>query len=60
MSAQLIAAAAPFLFVVLLFVQPDHINRLLDENAGRVMLTVGVMLEIIGVVWLGRLMRVDA
>ena len=60
LSAQLIAAAAPLLFVILLFVQPDHIRRLLDDNAGRVMLTVGVMLEIIGVVWLSRLMRVDA
>jgi len=59
MSAQLIAAAAPLLFIVLWFFYPDHIRRLLDEGPGRIMLTVGILLELVGIVWLTQLLRSD-
>jgi len=59
LSAQLIAAAAPLVFIVLFLVHPDHIRMLLDSSAGRIMLTISILLEIIGIAWLWRLMQVE-
>lgn len=57
LSAQLMIGAAPVLFVVLLYVQPAHIQRLLVDSPGRMLLTFAIILEIVGVVWLAKLTR---
>jgi tight adherence protein B len=59
LSAQMIAVAAPLVFVILFLVHPDHIRMLLDSSAGRIMLTISIILEVVGIAWLWRVMRVE-
>jgi tight adherence protein B len=59
LSAYLIAAAGPLAFAVLFFVHREHVQRLFQEPLGRMLLISGIILEIIGLVWLSRLMRIE-
>lgn len=57
LSGYFIAAAGPILFVAIMFLQPEHVQRLLLHGAGRTLLAIAVILEVVGFVWLKSLMR---
>lgn len=57
MSATLIASIGPILFVYMFFVQPDYARGLLDNPIGQSLLTLAVFLELVGMLWVARLLR---
>ncbi len=60
MSTTIIAALAPAAFLFIMMVNPDHIEILLNDTAGRALLLIGVVLEVVGLLWVLLLMRNDA
>ena len=58
-SAIIIATVTPLAFLLLFVWQPDHVGILLDSSIGRAMLGAAVVLEIIGIMWVVRLLRTD-
>ena len=58
-SARMIAAAGPMLFLFLFFTQPEHMQRFFEDPFGRVLFATGVLLEIIGLIWMARLTRLN-
>jgi Flp pilus assembly protein TadB len=50
-------AAAIIVIVYLLIGRPDYLPQFLDSFAGRVMLAIAVALQVIGLVWIVRLLR---
>ena len=57
MSATLIASIGPLLFVYMFFVQPEYAGGLLDNSIGQSLLTLAVFLELVGLLWVTRLLR---
>lgn len=54
-----ILALVPFALVVILFLaSPDYLNELATEQ-GKQLITKGLFLEIIGVLWIRQLLRID-
>jgi len=58
-SARMIAAAGPLLFMFLFFTQPEHMQGFFDSPFGRVLFASGVILEIVGLIWIARLTKVN-
>lgn len=58
-SAMLIAAIGPLLFAYLFAVQPQYGGRLMADPLGRILLVVAIVSEIIGLVWIYRLIKSD-
>ena len=58
-SARLIAATGPLLFLFLFVTQSEHVQRFFDNPFGRTLFVTGVVLEIIGLIWITRLTRVN-
>jgi tight adherence protein B len=58
-SAAFIAAVGPVLFVFLFTFYPDYVQGLLVDPIGRSLLVVAAFLEVIGLIWITRLLRVE-
>lgn len=58
-SAIIIATLTPILFLVLILWRPDHIQVLWQDQLGRVLLVAAVILEIVGLIWIWRLLKTD-
>lgn len=58
-SARLIAAAGPMLFLFLYFTQTEHMQRFFDDPFGRLLFTIGVALEMVGLIWIARLTKIN-
>lgn len=58
-SAMLIATVGPLLFLYLFTFQRDYAGRLLDLPLGNLMLVIAVVLELVGLVWISRLIRAE-
>lgn len=56
-SATMIAVTGPLLFLYMFFVQPEYVGGLLDSALGQSLLAVAAGLEIIGLVWVARLLK---
>ena len=56
-SAMLVASIGPLLFGYLFLFQPQYANKLLTLPLGQVLLVVAATLEIIGLIWIVRLLR---
>lgn len=56
-SAALISVIGPMLFAYMFFFQKEYATKLLSIRLGQTMLLVAVVLEIIGLIWIARLMR---
>lgn len=54
-----IGAAAPLLLLVYALAEPEHVQGFLSSSTGWALLAVCAVLEVIGMVWLWRLLRVD-
>ncbi len=59
MSATLIAAIGPLLFVYLFFAEPQYVSGLTQSPLGQSLLAAAVFLEIVGLVWIARMLRTD-
>lgn len=57
MSATLIASIGPVLFVYMFFVQPDYASGLLESPIGQSLLALAVFLELVGLLWVAKLLR---
>ena len=58
-SALMIAAVGPLLFGYMFFVQPEYGGKLLADSTGRLLLAAAVVSEVIGTVWILRLIKND-
>lgn len=58
-SAMLIATVGPLLFLYLFTFERDYVGKLLDLPLGNLMLALAVVLEIVGLVWISRLIRTE-
>lgn len=58
-SAMLIAILGPLLFVYLFVFQPEYGGRLVADPLGRTLLTIAVVSEVIGLIWVARLLKSD-
>lgn len=58
-SAGLIAIVGPLLFAYLFFMEPQYVEGLLSDPIGQVLLMVAVFLEVVGLIWIYRMLRTD-
>ena len=58
-TAIFIGAAQPALMIVYLAWQPDLFMRFFESSAGWSAFGLSILLEIVGVIWLSLLLRVD-
>ena len=59
LSSMLITAAGPILFVYMFVFQPDYGMKLVNDPMGHWMLVVAVVTQVIGIVWVLRLLKTD-
>ena len=59
MSTIIVASIAPLALVFLFGFQRDHLQSLFEDALGRSMLLTAMVLEVIGLVWVGLLLRAD-
>lgn len=59
LSTMVIAALAPVAFVSMMVVNPEHVQVLMDDRMGRYLLMLGVVLELVGLLWVVMLIRND-
>ncbi len=57
MSAGLIAIVGPAVFVYFFFFQPQYAGRMLGSSLGQMFLVLAVVLEVVGLVWISRLLK---
>ncbi len=57
LSTAIIAGLAPVAFFAIMILNPEHIDVLMNDELGRGVLTVGVVLEITGLLWVLMLMK---
>lgn len=56
-SSLLIATVSPMAYFVMFLIAPEHISELYTDSMGRLLLAAAIVLEVIGVVWVLRLIR---
>lgn len=59
LSAWMVGAAGPVVFLILFFFFPEHIAGLFERDWGTTLFAIGVVLEIVGLVWINRLLRIS-
>jgi tight adherence protein B len=47
------------LAMALMVINPEHMSLLFTERMGHVMLTIAVVLQIIGIVWIKRVVKIE-
>lgn len=57
LSTAVIAALAPAAFVIIMVVNPDHVEILMNDPTGRFLMVLGVVLEVLGLLWVLMLMK---
>ena len=58
-SARLIAAAGPLLFLFMYSTQREHMRHFFDDPLGQTLFATGVVLEIVGLIWIARLTKLN-
>lgn len=59
MSATFLAVMGPFVFVFLFVAQRDYVNQLLESPTGQTLLVVAIFLEVVGLIWIVRMLRTE-
>lgn len=57
LSTAVIAALAPAAFLIIMAVNPEHVDVLMHDQTGKYLLMLGVVLEVVGLLWVLLLMR---
>lgn len=55
----LIAAICPIVYIIMFAWQPEHVSILLDDPLGKMLLMAAIVLELIGIIWVARLIRTE-
>jgi tight adherence protein B len=58
-TAVALAAAAPLLVLSYLIFQPDHVQTFLNSTRGWMVLGVAALMEVIGMIWVYQVLKVD-
>ena len=58
-SALLVASIGPLLFAWMFLIQPQYVENMLVEPLGQTLLMAAVVLEILGLVWVFRMLRTE-
>jgi len=58
-SATLVASAGPLLFAFMFLFQKEYTNKLLTLPLGQMLLVAAVVLEVVGLLWINRMLRTD-
>jgi len=58
-TGAVLMALPPVVAGILFFISPDHIRLLVDDPMGVQMVVAGVTLQIIGIIWIKRVLRVE-
>ncbi len=58
-TGYVLMALPPSLALVLMFINPEHMGLLFTERMGHVMLTIAVVLQIIGFVWIKKVVKIE-
>lgn len=58
-STMLIAIVSPIVYVVMFAFQPEHVSVLLEDPVGKILLTIAMGLEIIGILWVVHMLKHD-
>jgi tight adherence protein B len=56
-SAVMISCVGPLLFLYMFLFQFDYARRLVAEPTGQILLLVAVLLEVVGIIWILRMLR---
>ncbi|GAB4135834.1 MAG: type II secretion system F family protein [Planctomycetaceae bacterium] len=57
LSATIIAIINPLVFLLLFVWQPDHMQTLLEDSFGRMLLGMALVLEVVGIIWVLRILK---
>jgi tight adherence protein B len=58
-TGYVLVSLPPALAIVLSFINPDHIGLLFKEHLGQMMLTAAILLEVIGYLWIKRVIKIE-
>ncbi len=58
-TSYVLIALPPSLAAVLMLINPEHMGLLFTEKMGQAMLTIAVVLQIIGYVWIKRVVKIE-
>jgi tight adherence protein B len=58
-TALVLLSMPPFLGVVMLFINPDHMNLLFHEKIGQTLLMVATVMQLIGFFWIRKVIRIE-
>jgi tight adherence protein B len=58
-TALVLLSMPPFLGVVMLFINPEHMNLLFHEKLGQTLLMVAIVMQAIGFVWIRKVIKIE-
>ena len=56
-SAIMVAVIGPLIFLFFFFFRPDYINAMIETELGQTLLILAAFLEVVGLVWVARLLK---
>jgi tight adherence protein B len=59
MTGYVLLALPAFLAVALMFINPDHMNTLFTERAGKLMIAATVVMQTIGYIWIRKIVTIE-
>jgi tight adherence protein B len=59
LTGYVLLALPAFLGVALMFINPDHMNLLFREKLGQQMLTAAIVMQIVGYLWIKRVIKIE-
>jgi tight adherence protein B len=58
-TALVLLSMPPFLGVVMLFINPEHMNLLFHEKLGQTLLMIAIVMQAIGCVWIRKVIKIE-
>ncbi len=59
MTGYVLLALPAFLAIALMFINPEHMNLLFNERAGRLMIAATVVMQTIGYLWIRKIVNIE-
>jgi tight adherence protein B len=59
MTGYVLLALPAFLAVALMFINPDHMNTLFNERAGKFMIAATVVMQTVGYIWIRKIVTIE-
>jgi tight adherence protein B len=58
-TALVLLSMPPFLGIVMLFINPEHMNLLFHEKLGQMLLMIAIVMQAIGCVWIRKVIKIE-